>query len=121
MYLIKSTPQPRRKLAKILRSLGINLLIDTKAVYLSENEYAAAFIREGKWNIVLNKNSTIEERRLSIMHELAHILLGHLLDDCSSISKEQKEFEAESLGYILYSFLDNPFYSEEVPNEKSEK
>lgn len=110
-FVIKKQSQPRRKLLQILEQLNIVVLLDSKGGYLEEIP-GVVYKREDKNIIVLNPNITPDIARLTIMHELAHLLLGHTLEDCA-ISREQQEFEAESLGYILYSFLDNPFYSED--------
>lgn len=110
-FMIKKQSQPRRKLLQILEQLNITVLLDSKGNYL-KRAVGATYKKDGKNIIVLNSNITPEIARLTLMHELAHLLLGHLSEDCT-ISREQQEFEAESLGFILYSFLDNPFYAEE--------
>lgn len=111
-FIIKKQPQPRRKLLQILEQLNITVLLDSKGDYLGEVP-GVVYKKDGKNVIVLNPNIAPDVARLTLTHELAHLLLGHTLEDCS-ISREQQEFEAESLGFILYSFLDNPFYSEEM-------
>ena len=112
-YLIEKKTQPRISLIKIFESLGIQILIDTKGVYLGVKDYSAVFMRDKRMYIVLRHGLPVEVARLSLMHELAHIILGHLLEGCT-VSSERREFEAESLGYLLYSYVDNPFYSEQI-------
>ena len=102
-FIIKKQPQPRRKLLQILEQLNITVLLDSKGDYLGE---VAGVVckKDGKNVIVLNPNIAPDVAKLTLTHELAHLLLGHTLEDCA-ISREQQEFETESLGFILYSFL----------------
>ncbi len=111
-FMIKKQSQPHRKLLQILEQLNITVLLDSEGDYLGEIP-GVVYKKNGKNIIVLNPNISQDVARLTLTHELAHLLLGHTLEDCS-ISRDQQEFEAESLGFILYSFLDNPFYTEET-------
>jgi Zn-dependent peptidase ImmA (M78 family) len=54
------------------------------------------YVREsadGIFNVYINANLSTEKKIEAIIHELKHILLNHLHDDCKSV--EQMEFEAD--------------------------
>ncbi len=56
--------------------------------------------------IFISDDLSLEECDLTLLHELAHIFLGHLLsDERFAVPYNQAEFEAEALGFILYNFL----------------
>lgn len=103
-FCIKPANGKIRPAVQIASSLGI----ETK--YTERDEIGGAdgttLTLNGKPCIFIARNLTTEEMRLTLTHELAHIVLGHLLsDDRFSFSYEQQEFEAETLGFILYNFL----------------
>ncbi len=58
--------------------------------------------------ILLSENLSLEEKRLTLAHEMSYLILGHLIGDYVgeqyNISTEQQEFEAEALGLMLYNF-----------------
>lgn len=61
------------------------------------------------YRITIDKDLPLEDQKLTLSHEMAHIILGHLVGKRISkdynISHEQMEFEAESLGLLLCNFL----------------
>ena len=105
-YFIEPANGRVRPIVRIARSLGIEVvrcstegLQGAKAILCRTNS---------KYCIRSAEELTLPERRLSIAHELAHAILGHLLyeeNESYRVSPEQAEFEAESLGFILYNFL----------------
>ncbi len=108
-YLIEKKPQPPRKLLNILEQFNITVLADSSGTYL-QDKFGVSFKKGGRNFIVCKSDLPSDVLSLTLMHELAHFILGHLLEE-TAFSSEQKEFEAESLGFILYSYLNNPFYS----------
>ena len=114
-YNICKNYQKSRPMAiQICEALGIRVSLDPKGVYLDDKTKAVVYMGDGQYRIVINANLSREEMQLATCHELAHIILGHLLPSYVG-SPEQREFEAESLGYIIYSYIYNRFYiSEEV-------
>lgn len=69
------------QLLTICRNNGYRLLLDCKGIYLKEDDRGATFLKEGKWQIVLNVGDSIQARRYTLAHELGHIFLGHPLRD----------------------------------------
>ncbi len=62
-----------------------------------------------EFNITIDKDLPIEDQKLTLSHEMAHIILGHLTGEAIgeknyNISIAQREFEAEALGLMLYNF-----------------
>lgn len=59
--------------------------------------------------VTIDNDLPLEEQKLTLSHEMAHIILGHLvgnqIESDYNISHEQQEFEAEALGLILCNFL----------------
>lgn len=112
-YCIKPANGKIRTAVRIASSLGIKVKIvprdlirgcsgETRVVY------GEARIIDRDPCILVADDLCVEEQRLTITHELAHIFLGHLLsskDSCFEVPGEQMEFEAETLGFILYNFL----------------
>ena len=114
-FTIKHTPQNRRPIVQIANQLGCrvkhgkeDMKEDGKLVIINQGT------SEQQMFIIIKPSLPYEEQILAIAHELAHLLLGHLLPFYNG-SGEQAEFEAEALGYMLYSFLYNPFYREAQP------
>ncbi|MDE5992722.1 MAG: ImmA/IrrE family metallo-endopeptidase [Oscillospiraceae bacterium] len=98
----------------LLKSYGIYIHFDDKIVYkgvekthgLTQcccNGYKYIF------DVAINSNLPIEEQKLTLSHEMAHIVLGHLvgnkIESDYNISLEQQEFEAEALGLMICNFL----------------
>ncbi|XZE17497.1 ImmA/IrrE family metallo-endopeptidase [Pirellulaceae bacterium SH449] len=61
-----------------------------------------------QYRISINENHDTPTRFVTLVHELAHLLLGHLgqdpklhAPDRTTISHEQRELEAESVAYIV--------------------
>ena len=50
---------------------------------------------DGNVNLYLNGSLSDEERKRTIMHELAHLVFGHLDDDTKTV--EEKENECSNL------------------------
>lgn len=69
------------QLLTICRNNGYRLLLDSKGIYLKEDDRGATFLKDGKWQIVLNVGDSIQARRYTLAHELGHIFLGHPLRD----------------------------------------
>lgn len=64
--------------------------------------------RQSRFVIELNKYQTEEVNLLTLTHELAHIICGHLgkkedekWPDRRGLNREQREFEAESVGFLV--------------------
>lgn len=59
--------------------------------------------------VTIDNDLPLEDKKLTLSHEMAHIILGHLVGDRIehgyNISHEQQEFEAEALGLMLCNFL----------------
>ncbi len=106
-YFIKPANGRVRPAVKIANSLGIKV----KSVprdFISGCSGVTQIVDNKETSILVANDLSTEEKRLTITHELAHIFLGHLLapeDEHFEVSYEQGEFEAESLGFILYNFL----------------
>lgn len=104
-YYITPTNGKIRQAAVIAKSLGI------KVVDLDRNslnaKYGRAYLYGEEKYIAIAEDLPIEEKRLTLTHELSHFFLGHLLnqDEQFKVSYAQQEFEAETLGLILYNFL----------------
>ena len=93
-YIKKPIKGKCRPLAGIVDSFGISALGKT-IVFPS-----------GKPAILISARLSTDEQRLVFAHEFSHLLLGHLLPmECYHVSGKQAEFEAETLGLILYHFL----------------
>lgn len=65
---------------------------------------------KSEFNITIDKDLPLEDKKLTLSHEMAHIFLGHLTGEIIgeksyNISTAQREFEAEALGLMLYNFL----------------
>lgn len=69
------------QLLTICRNNDYRLLLDSKGIYLKEDDRGATFLKDGKWQIVLNVGDSIQARRYTLAHELGHIFLGHPLRD----------------------------------------
>ncbi|MDE6657497.1 MAG: ImmA/IrrE family metallo-endopeptidase [Oscillospiraceae bacterium] len=64
--------------------------------------------KEDKFYIILNKNYNPTEKFAVLLHELGHFYCGHMPEEeyskipfRSGLSKEQQEFEAESVAYLV--------------------
>lgn len=76
-----------------------------------------------RYQLVVNRNLSLEERAATIFHELAHLYCGHLgvqegdrWQDRSKLLPATQEFEAESVSYLVCGRLgwDNPSSAEFV-------
>ncbi len=99
----------------MLEMLGINVCFDKITLQGFESSKG---ITEGRiriyshrceFNITIDKDLPIEDQKLTLSHEMAHIILGHLMGEIAgeksyNISIAQREFEAEALGLMLYNF-----------------
>ncbi len=61
-----------------------------------------------KYDLVVNRNLTDEEKFSTIVHELGHLFCGHIgtynkkyFPDRRKISKESEEFEAETISWVV--------------------
>lgn len=90
-------------LSAICRNNSYHLLLDSKGIYLKENDRGATFLKEGQWYIVLNPSDSVKVRRYTLAHEIGHIYLKHSLHDgkfgrsfgIQRIPKTPKEYQAE--------------------------
>lgn len=96
-------------------TLYSNILSSCKKEYIKVEEYsmhrnAAGYARfiDGEFKIFLNNQHGINEKYSTIIHELAHILCGHLGNfrnrwwpDRKKISKDIREIEAESVSFLV--------------------
>lgn len=110
MYTIKPTGGKIRPAFQIAKSLGISVkIVERDFLGVCSGVVVNLGNKKGKPFepvILISEDLSYEEQRLTLVHELAHIFLGHLLDDERfEVSDSQKEFEAEALGFILYNFL----------------
>ncbi len=106
LYCIAPTNGKIRPAAIIASSLGIHVG-DMERSFLN-GAHGRSYLIDDKMYVAIADDLPIEEKRLTLTHELSHIFLGHLLgqnDEQFKVSFAQKEFEAESLGFILYNFL----------------
>ena len=96
-------------LSAICKNKGYCLLLDSKGVYLKENDRGTTFLKDDQWQIVLNLSDSVQVRRYTLAHELGHIYLKHSLHDgkfgrsfgIQRIPKTFEEYQAERivLGY----------------------
>jgi hypothetical protein len=96
------------------KSLPPPVLFPTEENRDGEPIYTSISVR---YNLVLNKNLSREAIYATMVHELAHLYCGHLgtpnkkwWPDRRGLTEEVREFEAESLTYLLCGRLgiDNP-------------
>lgn len=91
------------KLSAICKNKGYCLLLDSKGVYLKENDRGTTFLKDDQWQIVLNLSDSVQVRRYTLAHELGHIYLKHSLHDgkfgrsfgIQRIPKTFEEYQAE--------------------------
>ncbi len=62
----------------ICRANNIGLYKDCASGYFAEDERGVVFVRNGKYNILVNGEDSIGIQRFTIGHELGHIFFGHL-------------------------------------------
>jgi len=93
-------------------------------IEIAENKVEQSVVRKGKeirvkvlYDMVINRNEKTETKFATILHELAHLYCGHLgtfypkwWSDRRSLSKNQREFEAESVCWLVCERLglENP-------------
>lgn len=105
-YVIRPVGNRTRSIVRIANSLGIE--VKKAPAELLGGGLGFTEIYNKKAYVLVADDLSAGERRLTIAHELAHLFLGHLIgiaDKRFEVSPEQAEFEAESLGFILYNFL----------------
>lgn len=82
---------------------NIGLYKDADSGYFSDDERGVTFIKDGRYNILVNGADTLQVQRYTMGHELGHIFLGHLSDGklhtrisgTRAYPKTQIEYEAE--------------------------
>lgn len=105
----KSATHTYRGAVRIANTLGITIREPERSAIGDCSGLAVAKPVDGKvkYDILIAKELSLEEKRLTLAHEMAHIILGHLVGDFIgeqyNVSPEQAEFEAEALGLILYN------------------
>ncbi len=107
-YLIEPMNGKIRPANKIADSLGIEVGTINRNSEALEGCKGMTYIQNKKAYIFIADDLPIEAQRITLTHELSHIFLGHFLgfdDDRFKVPYAQAEFEAESLGFILYNFL----------------
>lgn len=105
-YYIAPANGKIRPAAIIASSLGIHVGDISRDVL--KGAYGKTYIIDEKPHVMIADDLSIEEKRLTLTHELAHLYLGHLLgrnEEQFKVSYLQEEFEAETLGFILYNFF----------------
>lgn len=72
------------------------------------NAGVASSLDNGRFKITVNSNYNINEKYSTLVHEIGHILCGHLgssseywWNDRSSLSHKQVEIEAESIAFLV--------------------
>jgi hypothetical protein len=85
------------------------------SIQISQSGLEQSIMRNGKeirmqilYDIVTNSNNSLETKFSTIVHELGHLYCGHLgtfypkwWSDRRSLSKNQREFEAESVCWLV--------------------
>lgn len=106
-YIKKPIKDKCRPLAGIVDSFGISAkVVPEDCEILGEALGKTIVFESGKPAILISARLSTDEQRLIFAHEFSHLLLGHLLPmECYHVSDKQAEFEAETLGLILYHFL----------------
>lgn len=98
----------------LLESFGMYVHFDNKIVYkgVEKTHGLTQCYRRGCkyiFDVAINSNLPIEEQKLTLSHEMAHVVLGHLvgnkIESDYNILLEQQEFEAEALGLMICNFL----------------
>lgn len=105
-YVIKPAKRKARSVIRIANSLGISTKVAPRDLIRGCD--GEARISDEKACILVSSDLSVEEQHLTVAHELAHIFLGHFIgidDKRFKVPYEQAEFEAESLGFIMYNFL----------------
>lgn len=112
----KINPEVFRNAIEISNKYGIKIIFKEQS-YFKGGHVTTIF--SGKLEIVLNSNSTIEERLSVLIHELAHLFLGHTGHKELSINNSDKnikllqrkltrtaeELEAETVSFLLCNKL----------------
>ncbi len=107
-YLIEPANGKIRPATVIASSLGIKTSFANRNSDLLDGCDGMTYVQNEKIYIFLADDLPVEAQRLALTHELSHVFLGHILglkDKQFKVPSVQKEFEAESLGFILYNFL----------------
>lgn len=105
-YVIKPAKGKTRSVVRIADSLGISTKVAPRDLIRGCD--GVTRITDEKACILVSSDLSVEEQHLTVAHELAHIFLGHFIgidDERFKVPCEQAEFEAESLGFIMYNFL----------------
>lgn len=95
---------------QIIKSFGIQVKCCKSSEIDNCKGLSWAVQKDGRpeYYILLADDLPLEEIRLTLAHEMSHLILGHLIGEFTdkkyNISLEQQEFEAEALGLILYNF-----------------
>lgn len=66
-------------ISDITDQLGIGLIDNIKINLLKQDERGATIYVKKQWYIILDESEQVETQRFTAAHELAHILLGHIL------------------------------------------
>lgn len=96
----------------MLELLGVHVNFDSEIIYQGSKRSGLTWLfggRKYRYEVTIDSNMSIENQKLTLSHEMAHIILGHLIgnkiDSDYNISLEQQEFEAEALGLMICNFL----------------
>jgi len=66
---------------EICRKNNILLLRDVNSSYFESSERGITYIRNGKYNIIVNGKDSLQIQRYTIGHELGHIYMKHPMTD----------------------------------------
>ena len=67
--------------SSICQRSGISIYRDNSFIYLREGQHGAAFLRDGRYNILVSGSDSIEVQRMTIAHEIGHIYMRHPMKD----------------------------------------
>ncbi len=74
----------------IARGLRATVAINGDSGMVHENEYGACLFTGKRWYIVYDETQPPERIRLTLAHEIGHILLGHAWDDAHRTEQERQ-------------------------------
>lgn len=101
----KSAKHTYRGAMRIAKTLGIQVR-ECEPAYINDCKGQARAIQCGdkiEYIILLSEDLSLEEKRLTLAHEMAHLILGHLIGDYAgdqyNVSEEQQENVISSMGH----------------------
>lgn len=86
------------QLKRLIESKGISVVeVDEKMSWFGSMSRVSG--------IKINKNHSDQDKALSLIHELAHYVLGHGTEDTKGLSLSERECQAESTAFIVAESL----------------